>query len=270
MHPVILDLGPLKLHSYGLMIFLAFVAGTWLGVRRASKIDIPTGVVMDMTVWVLISSLLGARLTYVIVHMDEFRGRWLDTISPVQSDGTIGIAGLIILGGLAAGIPVAWLFLRRRGIPFLKMADVMIPSLALGVAVGRVGCFLNGCCFGKPTDLPWGVVFPYGCYAASVFPDQSIHPTQLYSVLYNAVICIVLLLRSPHRKFQGELFYMYLLLYGIARACVESVRYIRFDTVPQIGGLQISGSMAAATLMAVAGLVLLIRGHHRARDDAAR
>ncbi|MDP8229346.1 MAG: prolipoprotein diacylglyceryl transferase [Candidatus Electryoneaceae bacterium] len=227
MHPVIFAIGPFQLHSYGLMMFVAFAAGLILASVRAKRAGISPQVVMDLTVWLMIGGLAGARLAYVLFHVDEFQGRWWDTISPIQSDGTIGIAGLVVLGGVIAAIPTMWWFLRRRNIPFLKMADIMMPSLALGIAIGRIGCLLNGCCFGQPTDLPWGIVFPHICYAGSVYPGLSIHPTQLYSVGYSAIIAVVLLLRTSHRRFEGELFYLFFVLYGIARFGVETVRYYR-------------------------------------------
>ncbi len=131
-HPIILDLGRFKLHSYGLMIFLAFVLGTWLAAVRARRDGIDVGVVVDLVVWILISSLVGARVTYFLFHLDEFRGppdgsgpiRWLDIVNPIQSDGTIGIAGLVFLGGVVFAVPVTWLYLRRKGFSFHRMAKL--------------------------------------------------------------------------------------------------------------------------------------------------
>ena len=217
---------------------------------------------MDMVVWIMVSSLLGARLTYVIFHLDEFRGRWIDVISPIQSDGTVGIAGLVVLGGVALCIPVAVWFLKKRNIPALKMLDILVPSLALGMGIGRIGCLLNGCCFGIPTDLPWGIEFPTTCLAGSAYPGQHIHPTQVYESLYGFAIMGILLLRSPHRRFTGELFFLFLVLYGIARFMNETVRHYQSSMIPlRLGSTDITVSMLATLFMIILGLLLLIRGY---------
>ena len=271
MHPVLFDIGRFKLHSYGLMVFLAFAFGVWLGTVRAKKVGIPPGKVIDLTMWILVSSLIGSRLLYVLTHLDEFRGRWIDVISPFQSDGTIGIAGLVILGGVALAIPVSWYYLKRQAIPFSKMADVMIPSLAFGIAIGRVGCLLNGCCFGLPTELPWGIVFPETCYAGSVFPDQHIHPTQVYAIIANAVIGVLLLLRTPHKKFEGELFWLFFLLYGPYRTLVETGRYYRDSMILfDVGVFNFTISMLISILLILFALFMLVRGYRSAGREVAK
>ena len=243
------------------MVFLAFAVGAWLGSVRERRVGIPSGTVMDLTVWILISSLLGARLTYVFAHLDEFQGRWLDVINPIQSDGTIGIAGLVLLGGVATAIPTAAWYLKRKGIPFLKMMDVLIPSLAFGIALGRIGCLLNGCCFGRVTALPWGMLFPADCLAGYYFPNQRLHPTQLYEFIYCVAIAAFLLLRTPRRRFEGELFYWFLTLYGIARFWNESIRYYTPKLIPlHLGTLQVTGSMLLSAAMTLIGGYYLFRG----------
>lgn len=244
------------------MIFLAFVLSMWLAIIRAKKVGIAGNVVMDLTIWLLISGLAGARATYVLFHLNEFSGHWIDVISPIQSDGTIGIAGLVVLGGVLAGIPAAWFFLRRRGIPFLKMIDILAPSLALGIAIGRIGCFLNGCCFGNPTDLSWGVIFPATCYAGSVYPNTAIHPTQLYSTMSNLVIVIILLIRTPYRKFIGELSFLFLVLYGLFRFLIETMRYYRPSMIfTDFGDFHLTISMVISVAMCITGIILLAGGN---------
>lgn len=266
-----IEWGPLKLHSYGVMIFLAFVFGLWLGVRRGRPVGFASGDITDFIVWIMISSLVGARLTYVVAHWSEFAARPLDAISPIQSDGTIGIAGLVVLGGVAAAIPTTFIFARKRRLPFWKLTDVMMPSLAFGLAIGRVGCYLNGCCFGLPTSAPWGVIFPNNCLAGAVFPGVRLHPTQLYDLLYNAVIGLLLLWRSPKKRFEGELFADFLLLYGLARIWVESLRYYEASRIPlTLFGLPITGSMLASAAMIAGGVYLLMKPPVEARSGGKR
>jgi len=248
------------------MVFLGFAFGVWLGTVRARKVGIPPAKVMDLTMWILIGSMVGARLMYVLFHLDEFKGRLLDIISPIQSDGTIGIAGLVVLGGVIFAVPAAWWYLKKQNIPFLKMMDVMVPSLAFGMVIGRLGCTLNGCCFGLPTDLPWGIIFHENCYAGSVFPHQSIHPTQIYTIIYCAVIGAILLLRSSHKRFEGELFYLFFLLYGPARYINETVRYYRSSMVLfHIGDYRMTISMLVSVAITVVAFILLYKGYRSTR-----
>lgn len=247
----------------------------------------------------MISSLLGARLTYFVFHIDEFREpstiewvepapdtddadnvaspemravpgsiRWLDIINPFQSDGTIGIAGLVFLGGVVFAIPTAWFILRRKKIPFYRIIDVMVPSLALGIGIARIGCFLNGCCYGLPTDLPWGVVFPGHCAAGSTFPDTHIHPTQVYAMLYCFAIAGFLLIWTKRRKFEGELFAIFLILYGIARGLNESIRFYRSGMIlVQTDFISLTISMVLSIIMVLSGIAILIKGFGRVREE---
>jgi len=144
----------------------------------------------------------------------------------------------------------------------MKMIDVMIPAFALCQSIGRIGCLLNGCCFGVPTEMPWGMVFPATCLAGGVYPGVPIHPTQFYAILYNFTIVVILVLRTPRRRFIGEIFYLYLMLYGMARFLNETVRYYRSGMIPlHIGSSDITISMIITFLMFVTGLGLLIRGY---------
>jgi phosphatidylglycerol:prolipoprotein diacylglycerol transferase len=133
----------------------------WLATRRAKNRGINPNDIMDLSVIILISSIVGSRLMYVVFHLDEFRGRWLDTINPFQSDGQIGLAGLTLLGGVLLAFISSYLFLRHRKLSFLKFADVVMPSVGLGIFLTRIGCFLNGCCFGLPCEHGhgWCVLF---------------------------------------------------------------------------------------------------------------
>jgi len=243
------------------MVMLAFVFGFYLAARRGKAMGVSTEAISDLTLWIMVGSLAGARLTYVIAHWREFEGRWLDAISPIQSDGTIGIAGLVVLGGVAAAIPIVIWQTRKRGLRFLQVADVMMPSLAFGLALGRIGCHLNGCCFGTPTDLPWGLRFPETCLAGAVYPGKALHPTQLYESLYAAGIGIALILRTPYRRFEGELFHLFLVLYGIFRFFNEIVRH--YDArlnLFEVGGVHFTGSMAGSLLMIGVGVYNLLQG----------
>lgn len=253
------------------MIFLAFAFGLWLGVIRGRKVGVDSNVVMDFTVWMMISALLGARVAYVTTHWSEFAAHPLDAISPFQSDGTIGIAGLVVLGGVIAAVPTAYYFAKKRGIPFSKLTDLMMPSLAFGLAIGRIGCFLNGCCYGLPSDLPWSIQFPADCLAGMHYPDEHIHPTQVYDFLYNAAIGFILILWTPKKRFDGELFALFMMLYGFGRFWVENFRYYpESGKLFQLSGFQVTGSGLVSLLMIGFGIYLWLKGRNSGAGHARR
>lgn len=267
MYPIIFEIGRFKLHSYGLMIFLAFTFAVWLATKRAKKVGIAPDKIIDLSVWIIISGLVGSRAAYVLFHLNEFRGRWLDIFSPVQSDGTIGIAGLVVLGGVVLTVPTVWWFLKRHNLPIAKTMDILILSLAFGIAIGRVGCFLNGCCFGIPTDSLFGVVYPDNCFAGYVFPGQGIHPTPLYEIFYSVVIGVILLIRSQHKRFEGELLYIFFILYGCARFINETMRFYKDSMIPfHIGGFAVTVSMLTSVIIAIGAAIMLIRGYKSVRS----
>lgn len=241
-------------------MFAAFAFGTWLAVRRARSEMVDSGLVMDLVVWILISSLVGARFTYVIFHLDEFRGRWLDTVSPIQSDGTLGIAGLVVIGGIVFAVITSIWYLGRKNIPYFKMMDIMVPSLAFGIGLGRIGCFFNGCCFGHPTESLIGIVFPSTCLAGSVYPGQAIRPTQLYALVYSFAIGIILLLRTGSKRFEGELFGLFFVFYGVARFINESLRYYRESMIlGKFGEFSFTISMLLSLIMLTFGIAIYFK-----------
>ncbi len=258
MYPILIDFGRFKLHSYGLMLFLAFAVGIYIAYRRGRRAGLAEGLVLDISTAVIISGLIGARALYVLTHLNEFRGRWIDIISPIQSDGSIGYAGLVLLGGvlfaLATSLFIAWL----RDAPLLKLLDVFAPSIALGVGIGRIGCFLNGCCFGLPTKLPWGMVFPAGTPAGSVFPHQHIHPTQLYASIYGfALFAVLLLLERRYKKFEGYTFSLLLIGYGLLRFLNEMIRWYEPGfRVLEYHGRVFTLSQAISLALVLSGIVL--------------
>ena len=189
MYPVLFRLGPLEIRSYGVMLAAAFAAGTYFALWRARRFGVPREVVGNLVVWVMASGVLGARLFYAAFHWGEFRGHPWDVINPFQG-GRIGIAGLTLYGGLLLAVVVGILYLREKKVQIWRAADVVAPSVGLGIFFARIGCFLNGCCFGRPAELPWAMTFPSGSPAGYVFPDIRLHPTQLYSSLYLSLIHI--------------------------------------------------------------------------------
>lgn len=262
MQPVLFKVGAFELRGYGLMLALSFLLGIMLAVHRAKKRDVNPNHVMDLSVIILISAIVGSRFLYVVAHLDEFRGHWLDTINPFQSSGQIGLAGLTLLGGVILSFISSFVYLRQKKLPFLRFADVVIPSVGLGIFLTRIGCFLNGCCYGLPCEHGHlCVTFPADSAAGSVFPGVPLIPTQLYSSLYGLIIFVALLAMDRKKHFEGYLFYWFLILYGISRFIIDIFRYYESSMVLfKIGGLGLSVNQGISILFVIAGIVALYFG----------
>jgi len=218
---------------------------------------------MDLGLIIVFCAIIGSRFLYVVTHLDEFRGHWLDIINPFQSSGEIGIAGLTMLGGVVFALAAILIYCRVKKISILQLCDTLVPAFALGIFLTRIGCFLNGCCFGKPCDLPWGVVFPLMSPAGSTLQGLHLHPTQLYSSFYGLVILIILLILDKKPRPVGFLFSVFLILYGVSRFMVDYVRYYESSVKFSVLGLDFTINQAIAFFMVVSGLCLffVVRSH---------
>jgi len=231
MFDTVFKLGWFELHSYGLMLMIAFLVGIYLTRKFAIKKGIKPDVLMDMALIIVISSIVGSRFLYVVFHFSEFESDWLRIINPVQPDGTFGIAGLSMLGGIVFAVISCFIFLKIKNVDFFKIADATVPAIAFGVFLVRIGCFGHGCCFGEECNLPWGVVFPTGTPAGVIFPDTPIHPTQIYSSLGGLVIFLVLLYLRKFRLRDGYLFFVFVILYSIIRFLIDFLRYYEDEVI---------------------------------------
>lgn len=243
MHPVLLHLGPLEIRSYGVMLASAFAAATYFALRRAKRFGVPRDVLEGLFTWVIISGVLGARLFYAAFHWEEFRGHPWDVVNPFQG-GRIGIAGLVWYGGFLLAVLVGVLYLRAKRMALWRTLDLVAPSVGLGIFLGRIGCFLNGCCFGRPSDLPWAMVFRPDSPAGSVFPGVRIHPTELYMSLYGLVIFGILLWAERFRRWDGFTFWLLVMLYASARFTVDFVRYYEEGMQVHFGSVAFSVNQA--------------------------
>ncbi len=266
MHPTLFRLGAFEVRSYGVMLALSFLFGIMIAVKRAKKRGVDPNHIMDLSVILIISAIVGSRLLYVAYHPEEFSGHWLDAISPFQSDGTIGLGGLTVLGGVVLCFISAFIFLRVKKLSFLVFADIMIPMVGLGIFLTRIGCFLNGCCYGLPCGehAHLCVTFPYNSAAGHMFPDTPLVPAQLYSSLYGLMILGVLLFIERWQKFDGFLFYAFLILYGLSRFTVDFFRYYENSMViMQLAGKDISLNQGISFMFIVIGTLMLILGYLR-------
>ncbi|MBN2417664.1 prolipoprotein diacylglyceryl transferase [bacterium] len=258
MYPVLLKLGRFEIHAYGLMLAISFLVGIYWAMRRSDRKGIDRNDIMDLSLLVVISAILGSRLLYVVTHLEEFQGRWLDTINPFQSTGEIGIAGLSMLGGVVLSVIVIAVYCFVKKISILKLGDIFTPSFAAGIFLTRIGCFLNGCCFGKTCSLPWAVRFPLNSPAGYVQQGAPLHPTQLYASLYGLGIALILYFFDRKQRFDGAVLALFLMLYGTARFLIDFVRYYEASVMFPFFGVSLTVNQAISFLMVVTGLLLYL------------
>jgi phosphatidylglycerol:prolipoprotein diacylglycerol transferase len=241
------------------MLALAFFFGLWLAVKRAQRVGVEPSQMMDMSVWGIVTGIIGARLTYVAFHWGQYSDNPISIINPFGPEG-FGISGLILYGGLIPALAVGFLYIRRHRLPFWRTADAFAPSIASGIFLVRMGCFLNGCCFGKPSQLPWAMGFPPDSPAGFVFPHTPIHPTQLYSSAYGLIIFGLLLFLERFKKFDGFTFWLLLAFYAVTRFLVDFARYYENSMILfRIGKVPVLFNQGICVLLFIlAGTMLLV------------
>ena len=199
------------------MIALAFLAGLWTATLRARREKISGEVIADVTLWLMVGGIIGARIVYVATYWrEEFADQSISEIFMIQHGGLVYYGGLI--GAMIAGM----IYIRWKKLPLWKIADVLAPSCALGNVFGRIGCLLNGCCYGRACSLPWAISFPPGNPLGS--PTYPVHPTEIYDALLNFGVYLFLAWLFRRKKFDGQIFATYLLCYAVTRSFVEYFR----------------------------------------------
>jgi phosphatidylglycerol:prolipoprotein diacylglycerol transferase len=253
MHPIAFKLGPLTIHWYGIMVALGFLAGLWTASRRARRSGISPETIYDLGPWLIIGGILGGRVLYVISYWKEdFASQPFLEIFMIQH------GGLVFYGGLIGAIISGYFCIHRKKLPLWKTADILAPSIALGSAFGRIGCLLNGCCYGRACSLPWAIRFPPGHETLG----QPVHPTEIYDSLLNFALYCSLAWLFRRKKFDGQVFAVYLIAYSILRSFVE---YFRGDyPVHYLGGVATPAQLIS--LGVVAGGILLLLLLPRTRE----
>jgi phosphatidylglycerol:prolipoprotein diacylglycerol transferase len=246
-HPIAFHLGSFPIRWYGIMMALAFIAGLWTATRRARRANVSGDAIADVTLWLMVGSILGARFVYVTTYWkQEFAGQKFSEIFAIWNGGLVYYGGLI--GATIAGAA----YLAWKKLPVLRIADILAPSIALGSVFGRVGCLLNGCCYGRACDLPWAIHFP----ADHETHGLGVHPTEIYDGLLNLILYLGLAWLFRRRKFDGQIFALYLIGYAICRFTVE---FFRGDYPPDHihEGMFTSAQLLSAPIL-LAGLALFI------------
>ena len=210
------SLGPFSLHSYGLLLVAALLSALWLAGRLATRERLDPQRVQDLGIASIIAGLVGAKLLLVIVDFDQYRQSPRALLDVLQSGG-------VFYGGLLGAIPVAWWYITKHGLPLFQTLDILAPAVALGQAVGRLGCFAAGCCYGAPTTVSWSVIFHDESAHALVGVPLGIplHPSQLYESVGSFILLAVLLAVLRTRRYPGQVFTLYLIVYAILRFTLE-------------------------------------------------
>lgn len=237
----------IPIYAYGFMLMVAFLVAITIARWRAKKEGLDPNKITDLGIYLVCAGILGARLFFIIQFYKEYQHHLLSIFKIYEG-------GLVYYGGLFAGIVTLFVYVRKNHLPFLKVVDILMPSAALGLAFGRIGCFLNGCCFGKvAAHIPWAVQFPrtldktgmvdgspafvhqyeIGLISLSETHSLPIHPTQLYSFVADVILFFLLSAFLRYRKKTGEVLLMFGILYPVIRFSIESLR----DDNPLIFGL---------------------------------
>lgn len=249
-----IDIGPIRIHYYGIILMLGALAGAWLSAREARRRGQDTEIVWDGLVWVLIGGIIGARLWHVLTPPVSMNKTFMDYLSnPLDIlkvwEGGLGIPGAVVGGGLAL-----YIYCRRRKLNFLLWADIAAPGLALGQAIGRWGNFVNQEVYGKPTTLPWAVHIDPAYRYPGYETVETFHPLFLYESIWNfALMGLLLWLARRYENWlkPGDLFLIYLIGYPLGRFLLE---FLRLD-ISMVGGINANQMLMAIVAIIAGGLL---------------
>jgi len=260
MFPELFRIGNFPINTYGVFLALAFLCAILIAVKLGARDGLPKEKIYDLSLWMLLASLIGSKLLMLFTE-PEYRDHPLQLISLdfLRSGG-------VFYGGLIGAVLTGYFLMKRYKLPWWQTADACAPGIAVGNFFGRLGCFSAGCCWGKPTTLPWGVKFTeLGHEITGVPIDVPLHPTQLYESFSMLIVFFFLLWLHKHRRFKGQVILMYALLYSIIRFLIEFVRDDpRGDVLGLTSRTGLSTSQLISIVVGLGALVLLIIRWRRA------
>jgi phosphatidylglycerol:prolipoprotein diacylglycerol transferase len=262
-YPRLFDLGPLTVYSYGALLAAAYLLGLKLAMARAARRGLDGARILDLGIYIIVSALVGAKLMLLVVDFGYFRENPRELLSLVRSGG-------VFYGGLILAVLVAFWYMRRAKLPVWTTCDVFAPGIALGHAVGRLGCLLAGCCYGRPTTMPWGITFtdPFAASNVGTPLGVPLHPTQIYEAGAELLILGILLLSERGgRGFAGRTFWLYMLLYGVSRFVIE---HFRGDERGLVFGVLSTSQFISAVIVPLSVGMLVYLSRRTTPDPAAK
>ena len=254
MHPELFSIGPLTIPTYGFFVALGFVSGLLVTIKIGKARGFESPQIMDMGFIIILCAIIGSRLGYVLMNPSRYIHHPLEVFKTWEG-------GLVFSGGLVFVVLVMSWYIKRHNLHYWKTADLWAPGIAIGQAIGRIGCFMVGCCFGKPTDVKWCVVFTHPRSFAPL--DVCLHPTQLYSALAGFIIVAVLMLLTAKKQFEGQVFIWLIILHSSARLFIERFRGDDRGLVP---GTEMSVTQLITLLLLIAAVITLFIVKSRKKD----
>jgi len=251
-HKIAFHIGSYPIHWYGVLLAAGFFGGLWTASRRARRDQIHPDKIFDAGIWLMLGAIVGARTLYVVSYWDNLFKEPKFPSAPWTEIFMVQRGGLVFYGGLIGAIASGILYAHRAKLPLWRFADIMAPSIALGYVPGRLGCLMNGCCYGRPTDLPWAIRFP----ADHETHGLPVHPTQIYDSLLNLALYVALAWLYRHKRFDGQVFAAYLIGYSVLRSFVETFR--GDYPVKYLGGV-LTPAHLVSLLILLAGVLLLLK-----------
>jgi phosphatidylglycerol---prolipoprotein diacylglyceryl transferase len=262
MYPEIIHIGSFPINTYGVFLAIAFLCAILVTVKLAERDGLPREKIYDLSLWMLLASLIGSKILMLFTE-PEYRENPLQLLSLdfLRSGG-------VFYGGLLGAVVVGYFLMKRYQLPWWKTADACAPGIALGNFFGRQGCFAAGCCWGKPTTLPWGVKFTdLGHQITGVPTNTYLHPTQLYESFAMLLVFLFLLWLHKRKRFSGQVILAYALLYSIIRFAIE---FVRDDPRGDVLGLTtltgLSTSQLISIVIGLAALIVLVVRRRRAQQ----
>lgn len=267
MYPKLFEYHSFVIHTYGFLLAVAFILGLYASARAASKEGLDAARVYDLGLYLAISALAGAKILLLITDFEYY----LQNPSQIFSLETLRSGG-VYYGGFLAAVVVGIAYMRHHRLPVWKTTDCYAPGIALGQAIGRLGCFSAGCCYGKPTSSVLGVVFknPYSLQTVGVPLMIRLYPTQLYEAAANFIIFLTLWLALGRKRFDGQVFILYLFMYSIMRFFVEFLRGDADRGFLFDGRLSTSQVISLMLVIFASGLYFSLRKGSRGKDAASR
>jgi phosphatidylglycerol:prolipoprotein diacylglycerol transferase len=264
MHPVLFEIRGFPIHTYGVLLAAAYLLGLQMAVSRARRFGLEPARIMDFGIAIIIAALVGAKALLLVVDYRKFVSDPRELLTLLRSGG-------VFYGGLLVAVPTAIWYVRRHALPTWTVGDLAAPGIALAHAVGRVGCLMAGCCFGRPSDLPWAITFTstYATDKVGVPLDIGLHPTQLYETGAELLIFGYLLATERRgRPYPGRTFWTYVGLYAVTRFVIE---FYRGDSRGMVGPLSTSQFVSVLLVpLAVGMLAWLSRRRTPPAPAAAR
>lgn len=238
MYPVLFHIAGLPIRSWGVMVALGIILGTYLGYKELEKRKMDPNLIVDFVIYAVIAGFVGGRLWEIIFSWSNYQDNPLEALAFWQG-------GLSIQGSVIGGLIAAILFVKYKKINFWQFGDILAPSLILGQAIGRIGCFLNGDAYGIPTDSIFGVIYSENTPAFAKYGDQRLFPAELFESAGDILILIVLLLIRKKNPLAGTLTLLYFILYSLNRFILE---FWRGDSLQTISGLKVPQVLSVSTI----------------------